>query len=68
MIAKTLNVPNISCHHCVHTIQRELSQVKGVAEVQADVQTKQVAVKVDTPATLEAVLKTLREIGYPPAE
>lgn len=68
MIAKTLNVPNISCHHCVHTIQRELSQVKGVAEVQADVQTKQVAVKVDTPATLEAVLKTLQEIGYPPAE
>ncbi len=68
MIAKTLNVPNISCHHCVNTIQRELGQVKGVAEVHADVQTKQVSVKVDSPATLETVLKTLREIGYPPAE
>lgn len=68
MITKVLQVPNISCHHCVHTIQRELSQVKGVAGVQADVQTKQVSVKVDSAATLEAVLKTLQEIGYPAAE
>ncbi|MBC7258304.1 MAG: heavy-metal-associated domain-containing protein [Chloroflexi bacterium] len=68
MIAKVLNVPNISCPHCAHTIQRELGQVKGVAEVQADVQTKRVSVKVDTPETLDAVLKTLQEIGYPAEE
>jgi copper chaperone CopZ len=68
MITKVLQVPNISCHHCVHTIQRELGQLKGVAEVQADVQTKRVSVKVDTPETLDAVLKTLREIGYPAQE
>lgn len=68
MITKTLQVPNISCHHCVRTIQRELGQVKGVAEVQADVETKRVSVKVDTPETLETVLQTLREIGYPAAE
>jgi len=68
MIDKVLNVPNISCHHCVRTIQRELGQVKGVAEVQADVQTKQVSVKVDSPETLAAVLQTLQEIGYPAAE
>ncbi len=68
MITKTLQVPNISCHHCVRTIQRELGQVKGVAEVQADVETKRVSVQVDTPETLETVLQTLREIGYPAAE
>lgn len=68
MITKVLRVPNISCHHCVHTIQRELGQVKGVVEVKADVQTKQVSVKVDSAETLDAVLKTLQEIGYPAAE
>lgn len=68
MIAKVLSVPNISCHHCVNTIQRELGQVPGVAEIKADVDTKKVTVKFEKTETLSAVLETLKDIGYPAEE
>ena len=29
------NVPNISCGHCVHTIQMEVSDLEGVESVVA---------------------------------
>ena len=64
----TYLIPNISCHHCTHTISMELSEIDGVIEVDADVTTKKVKITFDTPAT-EAVLKeTLAEINYPVAE
>lgn len=28
----TLLIPNISCDHCVMTIQRELGEIKGIEE------------------------------------
>ena len=30
-------VPNISCHHCVHTIVNELTEIPGVKSVEGDV-------------------------------
>ncbi len=30
---KTVMVPNISCHHCVMTIQREVGELDGVSEI-----------------------------------
>jgi len=35
MTSKTYVVPNISCSHCTHTIERELELVEGVESVQA---------------------------------
>ncbi len=67
MSTVTLTVPNISCGHCVSTIQRELKMVPGVADVKADAQTKQVVLQVQDDATLTEARKTLVEIGYPAA-
>lgn len=67
MSTVTLNVPNISCGHCVNTIQRELKLVAGVADVKADAQTKQVVLDVQDEASLAEAKKTLLEIGYPAA-
>lgn len=64
----TYLIPNISCHHCTHTITMELSEIQGVLEVDADVQTKQVKIVFDAPATQEELKKTLAEINYPVAE
>ena len=36
MTNKTVNVPNISCGHCVATIEREVSEIDGVSEVKAE--------------------------------
>jgi copper chaperone len=68
MQSKTFTVPNISCGHCTHTIEMELSDVAGVNSVNADLQSKQVMVQWDNPATWDTIKNTLVEINYPPAE
>lgn len=66
-MTKTFLVPNISCHHCIHTIKSELSEMEGVKQVDADVDTKEVKVVFDAPATEEKIVKLLTEINYPPS-
>jgi len=68
MATRTFQVPNISCHHCVMTIQRELGELQGVKSVKGDVQTKEVTVEWEAPATWDSVKSLLAEINYPPAE
>lgn len=68
MTTKTYSIPAIHCMHCTHTIQMELGELKGVKEVHADVEGKKVEVTFEPPATEELIVKTLNEIGYPPAE
>ena len=60
-------VPNISCGHCVHTIQNELGDLAGVKQVKADQQTKEVVVEWESPATWAQIQNLLTEIDYPPA-
>lgn len=63
----TYSVPNISCGHCVHTIQTELSDVEGVKTVHADVTTRKVEIVFDTPASEEKIKALLALIDYPVA-
>ncbi|MCC7359182.1 MAG: heavy-metal-associated domain-containing protein [Anaerolineales bacterium] len=65
MTTLKLNVPAISCGHCVHTIQNEVGELPGVQRVQADQKTRVVVVDYDTPATPEAIEARLAEINYP---
>lgn len=68
MARKTFKVPNISCEHCIRTIRREVGALPGVSGVEGEVETQEVTVVYDGERTLEKVIETLREIGYPPAE
>ena len=61
------NVPNISCGHCVHTIQMEVSDLEGVESVVASAATKEVEIKFDDPASEEKIIALLKEINYAPA-
>jgi copper chaperone CopZ len=63
----TYYVPNISCGHCVHTIQMELRELEGVAAVEASQATREVTVEYGPPATEESIEVLLTEINYPPA-
>jgi len=67
MSSKTYSVPNISCGHCVATIERELGAVPGVESVKGDLSAKQVAIAYDVESVLPRVEEVLQEIGYPPA-
>lgn len=61
----TFDVPNISCNHCVHTIQMELGEMQGVASVDASAESKQVKVEFSDPASEEKLRQTLAAINYP---
>ena len=61
------NVPNISCGHCVHTIQMEVSDLEGVESVVASAATKEVEINFDAPASEEKIIALLKEINYAPA-
>lgn len=67
MTTKTVTVPNISCGHCVMTIQREIGELEGVGEVQAEQESKRVTISWDPDATDWVVIEdTMKEINYPP--
>jgi copper chaperone CopZ len=67
MATVKFSVPNISCGHCVNTIQNEVSELDGVKSVKADAATKAVEIVFELPAD-EAKLKALlAEINYPVA-
>ena len=59
------SIPNISCGHCVHTIQTEIADVEGVKSVVANSGTKSVEIVFEAPATEEVIKDALKEINYP---
>jgi copper chaperone CopZ len=65
MSTLTVNAPAISCGHCVHTIQNEVSELPGVQSVQADEKSKLVTIVYDQPASEQSIKDLLAEIGYP---
>jgi copper chaperone len=66
MQSKTFKVPNISCGHCVHTIQNEVGELGGVKSVVAVEETKAVTVEWEEPQTWDNIKALLEEIDYPP--
>jgi copper chaperone CopZ len=69
MTSKTVSVPNISCGHCVMTIQREVGELEGVTDVKAEQATKKVTVSWDPIATeWEEIERVMKEINYAPVD
>ena len=67
MQSKTFEVPNISCGHCVQTIQNEVADLAGVKRVQAAQTSRMVTVEWEAPASWEQIRALLVEINYPPS-
>lgn len=65
MTTVTYSIPNISCGHCVHTIESELSALEGVQSVKADQAAKQATIVFRPPATEEKIKELLAAINYP---
>lgn len=66
---KTVSVPNISCGHCVNTIEREVGELQGVKSVTAEPRTKRVTISWDPDVTDWVVIEDhMKEINYGPAD
>ena len=65
MTTLTLKIPNISCVHCVHTIKTELGELVGVQSVAGNIETKEVVVAFEAPASQTQIEALLADISYP---
>jgi copper chaperone len=65
MSTVTYHISGISCNHCVHTIKTELSELDGVKEVEADLQSKIVTIQYESPADETKIETLLKDINYP---
>lgn len=66
MSSVTLNVPDISCEHCEHTITRTLQPVEGVRSVKVDIPARQVRVDYDeAQINVDKMKDLLKEEDYP---
>ena len=64
MTTVTYSIPNISCGHCVHTIQSEVSELEGVTSVVANQETRTATIVFEAPATEDKIKALLGEINY----
>ncbi len=67
MTTVTYSVPAIHCMHCTHTIELEVGELEGVKSVKADMNTKDVVITFDVPASEDKIKALLAEIEYPVA-
>ena len=68
MASITVKSPNISCDHCIRTIQSELGEIPGVRRVAGDAVTKTVTIDFEPPASVLQIAARLRDINYPAQE
>jgi copper chaperone len=62
----TYTIPNISCGHCIHTIETEVGKITGVKSVEGDQNSRKVTITFDNPANELQIKELLTEIDYPP--
>jgi copper chaperone len=66
MATTVLNVPDISCEHCEHTITGALTPVEGIRSVNVDIPAKQVRVDYDEASVnVDRMKEILQEEEYP---
>ncbi|HTK11921.1 MAG TPA: heavy-metal-associated domain-containing protein [Ktedonobacteraceae bacterium] len=60
-----LSVPDVSCEHCVRTINGALGALTGVETVATDIPTKSVRLRYDSSElSMEQIEATLDDAGY----
>ncbi len=67
--SKTVTVSNITCGHCVATIEREVGELDGVSAVKGDQGTRKVTISWDPDTTdWVAIEELMTEINYAPTD
>jgi copper chaperone len=60
-----LSVPEVSCEHCVKTINGALGQLSGVESVSTDIPSKTVYLRYDpAQVSMDTIEATLDDAGY----
>lgn len=60
----TLNVPDIHCDHCKHSIESAVRSLAGVEKVEVHIDERTVDVTFDDPADQHAISNAIEDVGY----
>ena len=60
-----INIQNLKCHGCAHTIITQLSKLKGISEVEVNNETNEVSFSYTSELEFEISKKKLSDLGYP---
>lgn len=60
----TLKVPQMNCSHCVSKITNFLQEVQGVEEIECLLNSKEVKVSFQPPATKEQIIEAIEDCGF----
>lgn len=62
----TLEAPDISCGHCIQSVEKAVTKLPGVTFMAGDPEVKQVALEYDPGAvSMEQIEGAMEEEGYP---
>ena len=65
MVQKVLEVPEVSCHHCINAIEGAVGALDGVDSVKVDLQRKDVTVDYDeSTVDLPKIVAAIEGEGY----
>jgi copper chaperone len=63
---RTLEAPDISCEHCLQSIQKALENLPGVHFVSGDTDSKLVVIEYDAhQADMDLIERAMEDEGYP---
>ena len=66
MTKATLEAPDISCDHCIMSIEKAVTKLPGVSFLSGDPGSKRVVLEYDPASvSLEAIEQAMEEEGYP---
>lgn len=66
MTQTTFDAPDISCGHCIQTIEKAVTKLPGVRFISGDPDSKRVTLEYDPAATqIEAIEQAMEDEGYP---
>lgn len=62
---KVLEVPQVHCDHCIHSIESAVNDIEGVSRVAVDLEAKNVTVAFDEDkVALAKIIETIEDQGY----
>ena len=61
-------IQNLKCGGCANTISNKLEELKGISNIDVDVNTSKVSFNYNSPEEELLVKNTLKKIGYPSIE
>ncbi len=61
----TVLIQNLKCGGCAHTITKNLQTLKGVSQLEVDVENERVSYNYKNPSTVSLVEEKLKVLGYP---